>query len=108
MEGVIMSRALLKWQWRDEPNLVVLWTYLLIHAAHDIAEYRGVTVARGQVATCRNKLASETGLNEHYVGLPKGGASPSKPRSGAQSSPYETLNNIAALNANTVGHGEVD
>lgn len=62
-----MSRALLKWQWRDEPNLVVLWTYLLIHAAHDIAEYRGVTVARGQVATCRNKLASETGLNEWQV-----------------------------------------
>ncbi len=61
-----MSRALLEWQWSDEPNMVALWTHLLLRAAHK-AKYWGVTTECGQVAASRRKLAGETGLSERQV-----------------------------------------
>ncbi len=62
-----MSRALQEWQWRDEPSTVLLWFYLLLRAEHETEKHRGVTAKRGQVATCRRRLAGETGLSERRV-----------------------------------------
>lgn len=62
-----MSRILAECDWLGNHDMVVVWTYLLLHAAHDIDEYRGVTVARGQVAASRRRIVDATGLSEQQI-----------------------------------------
>lgn len=64
---ICLSRKLLTWQWRDDPNMVALWVHLLLRASHETTKYHGITTHRGQVATSILALSGATGMSDKKV-----------------------------------------
>lgn len=63
MEGFIkLDRKLLKWEWKDDPNTVALWIYILLQANWEDRRWHGQLFERGSFPTSIRKLAKETGL----------------------------------------------
>ncbi len=68
MEGYIkLFRNMLEWRWFRDPSVAHLFTYLLLRVNYSDAEWKGITIRRGQLITSRNTLAHETGLTEKVV-----------------------------------------
>lgn len=67
-EGFIkLSRALLEWDWRDEPKTAYLYIVMLMLANHEDSLWRGEKLRRGQLLTGRRQLAIACGLTEDEV-----------------------------------------
>lgn len=67
-EGFIkLSRALLEWDWRDEPKTAYLYIVMLMLANHKDSLWRGEKLRRGQLLTGRRQLSIACGLTEDEV-----------------------------------------
>ena len=63
MDGFIkLSRKLLKWEWKDDPNTMALWINILLNANWEDRSWHGKSYERGSFPTSIGKLARETGL----------------------------------------------
>ena len=68
MEGFIkLLRCFFEWRWFRTPAVAHLFVYLLLRANYTDADWRNITVERGQLVTSQAKLAYETGLTESVV-----------------------------------------
>ena len=68
MEGYIKAyRRMLEWCWFRDPAVSHLFIYLLLRANYYDADWRGITISRGQLITSRYTLSIETGLKEKVV-----------------------------------------
>lgn len=67
-EGFIkLYRSLLKWEWIDEPNVLVLFIHCLLRANYQDTKYHGIDVERGTFITSYSKLSDATGLTVKQV-----------------------------------------
>lgn len=67
-EGFIpLSRALLDWDWHDEPKTGWLYVVMLMMANHEETRWRGEILQRGQLLTGRKQLSIASGLTEDEV-----------------------------------------
>lgn len=67
-EGFIkLYRSLLKWEWIDEPNVLVLFVHCLLRANYQDTKYHGIDVERGTFITSYSKLSDATGLTVKQV-----------------------------------------
>lgn len=62
-----LYRSLLKWEWIDEPNVLVLFIHCLLRANYQNAKYHGIDVERGTFITSYSKLSDATGLTIKQV-----------------------------------------
>ena len=62
-----LSRALLEWDWHDEPKTGWLYVVMLMMANHEETRWRGETLRRGQLLTGRKQLSIASGLTEDEV-----------------------------------------
>ena len=62
-----LSRALLDWDWHDEPKTGWLYVVMLMMANHEETRWRGETLRRGQLLTGRKQLSIASGLTEDEV-----------------------------------------
>lgn len=62
-----LYRSLLKWEWIDEPNVLVLFIHCLLRANYQDAKYHGIDVERGTFITSYSKLSDATGLTIKQV-----------------------------------------
>lgn len=62
-----LSRALLEWDWHDEPKTGWLYVVMLMMANHEETRWRGETLRRGQLLTGRQQLSIASGLTEREV-----------------------------------------
>lgn len=62
-----LSRALLEWDWHDEPKTGWLYVVMLMMANHEETRWRGETLRRGQLLTGRQQLSITSGLTEREV-----------------------------------------
>jgi|GEM_PF-612868 len=68
MEGYIkLFRLMLEWRWFRDPAVAHLFVYLLLRANYFDANWRGITIMRGQLVTSRQTLSIETGLTEKVI-----------------------------------------
>ena len=68
MEGYIkLFRLILNWRWFRDPAIAHLFVYLLLRATYADAEWRDITIKRGQLVTSRDTLIHDTGLTESMV-----------------------------------------
>jgi len=67
-EGWIkLHRRFLDWEWFTTPNMVRLFTFLLVAANHEDGRWQGVEVKRGQLVTGRQSLSAKTGISERSI-----------------------------------------
>ena len=67
-EGFIkIDRKLLKWGWKDVPEMVALWIEILLQANYQDGEWHGKKYERGSFPTSVGKLAKATGLSLRQV-----------------------------------------
>ena len=62
-----LSRALLEWDWHNEPKTGWLYVVMLMMANHEETRWRGETLRRGQLLTGRKQLSIASGLTEDEV-----------------------------------------
>lgn len=62
-----LYRSLLKWEWIDEPNVLVLFIHCLLRANYQNTKYHGIDVERGTFITSYSKLSDATGLSIKQV-----------------------------------------
>lgn len=68
MEGYIkLFRQILDWRWFRDPAVAHLFVYLLLRANYTDAEWRDITIKRGQLVTTRDTLIHDTGLTESMI-----------------------------------------
>lgn len=68
MSGWIkIHRKIENWEWYKNPNTFRLFFYLLIKAAYEETEYRGIKLLPGQLVGGREWLASKTGLTDNQI-----------------------------------------
>lgn len=68
MNGFIkLFRMMLVWRWFRDPSVAHLFTYLLLRANYSDAEWKDITICRGQLITSRYTLSKETGLSEKVI-----------------------------------------
>ena len=68
MEGFIkLFRCFLEWRWFRAPAVAHLFVYLLLRANYTDADWRDITIKRGQLVTSRDTLIHDTGLTESMV-----------------------------------------
>lgn len=67
-EGYIrLDRNLLKWGWKDIPEMVALWIEILLQANYQEQKWHGETYEVGSFPTSIGKLAKSTGLSAQQV-----------------------------------------
>ncbi|MBQ3418521.1 MAG: hypothetical protein IJH31_00110 [Erysipelotrichaceae bacterium] len=67
-EGYIrLDRNLLKWGWKDIPEMVALWIEILLQANYQEQKWHGETYEVGSFPTSIEKLAKSTGLSAQQV-----------------------------------------
>ena len=67
-EGFIkIDRKLLKWGWKDVPEMVALWIEILLQANYQDGEWHGKKYEKGSFPTSVDKLAKATGLSLRQV-----------------------------------------
>lgn len=62
-----LDRCLLDWRYREKPEYVALWVYILLNANHTAIEWEDIVVERGQMVTSIAKLSKETGITPQRV-----------------------------------------
>lgn len=65
MEGgwIKLHRKMMSWEWFKDSNAVHIFVYLLLSAATEPREWRGASIARGQVAITIDELSGRLGLS---------------------------------------------
>ncbi len=64
---VKLDRNLKHWRWFKNPKTLVVWIWLIMSANIESHDFEQDTIKRGEVATSRKTIASETGLTEREV-----------------------------------------
>jgi hypothetical protein len=68
MQGWIkLHRKLIEWEWFHQPEMLLVFIYLLLKANHQDGNWQGVPVKKGQLITGRKRLSEETGLSEQKI-----------------------------------------
>jgi hypothetical protein len=68
MQGWIkLHRKLIEWEWFHQPEMLLVFIYLLLKANHQDGNWQGIPVKKGQLITGRKKLSEETGLSEQKI-----------------------------------------
>lgn len=67
MSFIKLSRALLTWDWHDEPKTGWLYIVMLLLANHEETLWRGEKLLRGQLLSGRRQLSIASGLTEDEV-----------------------------------------
>lgn len=68
MKGwVKLHRGITFWEWYDDPNTLRVFLHLLLRAAYEEIEWRGMIIKPGQIITGRKKLANELKLSEQEI-----------------------------------------
>lgn len=62
-----LDRCLLDWRYREKPEFVALWVYILLNANHTEMKWEDIVVGRGQMVTSIAKLSKETGISPQKV-----------------------------------------
>jgi hypothetical protein len=68
MQGWIkLHRKLIEWEWFHQPEMLLVFIYLLLKANHQDGTWQGIPVKKGQLITGRKRLSEETGLSEQKI-----------------------------------------
>ncbi len=68
MEGYIkLYRQIMKWEWYDDANTFRLFIHLLLKANYEDAQWRGLTIKRGQLFTSIGHLSHELKISDKAV-----------------------------------------
>lgn len=62
-----LDRCILDWRYREKPEYVALWVYILLNANHTEMEWEDIVVERGQMVTSIARLSKETGITPQRV-----------------------------------------
>lgn len=73
MEGYIkLYRQIMKWEWYDDANTFRLFIHLLLKANYEDAQWRGLTIKRGQLFTSIGHLSHELKISDKAVRIALG------------------------------------
>ena len=64
---VKVDRNILKWRWFQNPNTLAVWLWLILSANIEDHDFMKDTIHRGEVATSRRRIMTDTGLSEQQV-----------------------------------------
>lgn len=68
MEGYIkLYRQIMKWEWYDDANAFRLFIHLLLKANYEDAQWRGLTIKRGQLFTSIGHLSHELKISDKAI-----------------------------------------
>ena len=68
MEGYIkLYRQVMRWEWYDDANTFRLFIHLLLKANYEDAQWRGLTIKRGQLFTSIGHLSHELKLSDKAI-----------------------------------------
>ena len=68
MDGWIkLHRKLCEWEWYGDSKTLHLFIHLLLKANYKPSEWRGLSLAPGQLVTGRKQLSAETGISEQSI-----------------------------------------
>ena len=68
MEGYIkLYRQVMKWEWYDDSNTFRLFIHLLLKANYEDAQWRGLTIKRGQLFTSIGHLSHELKISDKAI-----------------------------------------
>ena len=68
MEGYIkLYRQVMKWEWYDDANTFRLFIHLLLKANYEDAQWRGLTIKRGQLFTSIGHLSHELKISDKAI-----------------------------------------
>ena len=68
MEGYIkLYRQVMKWEWYDDANTFRLFMHLLLKANYEDAQWRGLTIKRGQLFTSIGHLSHELKISDKAI-----------------------------------------
>ena len=68
MEGYIkLYRQIMKWEWYDDANTFRLFIHLLLKANYEDAQWRGLTIKRGQLFTSIGHLSHELKISDKAI-----------------------------------------
>jgi len=68
MQGWIkLHRKLIEWEWFHQPEMLLVFIYLLLKANHQDGTWQGIPIKKGQLVTGRKRLSEETGLSEQKI-----------------------------------------
>ena len=68
MEGYIkLYRQVMKWEWYDDANTFRLFIHLLLKANYEDAQWRGLTIKRGQLFTSIGHLSHELKISNKAI-----------------------------------------
>lgn len=62
-----IDRNIVRWQWFQKPNHLVVWLYILASANYQDGNFQGVEIKRGEIAISYSQLAKSTGLSVQKV-----------------------------------------
>lgn len=63
MDGwILLHRKLLRWTWFTSPETLQVFIYFLLRANHEVINWQGIDIQRGQFVTSVNHIKDETGL----------------------------------------------
>lgn len=64
---VKLNRNILEWRWFKDSNTLSVFLYLLLSANTKDAEFKGITIHRGEIVRTQEKIAEATGLTRQKV-----------------------------------------
>ena len=68
MSGWIkIHRKMAMWEWSDDPNMVALWFHILLEANYEPKNWRGLTIARGQLVFGLEAWVEKTGISRQSL-----------------------------------------
>ena len=68
MEGYIkLYRQIMKWEWYDDANAFRLFIHLLLKANYEEAQWRGITIKRGQLFTSIGHLSHDLKISDKAI-----------------------------------------
>jgi len=62
MSYIKLDRKMLEWEWRDYPEMVALWVYILLKANYKANKWHGEEFPEGTFPTSVSELSNATGL----------------------------------------------
>jgi len=67
MSYIKLDRKMLEWEWRDYPEMVALWVYILLKANYKANKWHGEEFPEGTFPTSLDRLSADTGLSVRTV-----------------------------------------
>ena len=67
MAFIKLDRKMLKWEWKDDPNMVAIWIEILLQANWEDRNWHGENYEKGSFPTSIRSLAKSTGLSVQQV-----------------------------------------